>query len=323
MSVKQKNRARVAPKMGGLDVDYRTLYNAFFVHQTKPTNLTKMGDLYYEGKEFEVRPKYQPGAPLSDKLRQALGMVLETSPPPWLINMQRYGPPPSYPHLKIPGLNAPLPLGATYGYHVGGWGKPPVDPYNRPLYGGNPFDTPGRDADGAATGTLVTSDGKALSSQAWGALPMAEQLEEEEEEEEQDDDSVDMEESEEEEEEGEVEVVVTQKPVAKSQQDLVPPPPQGGVDSVVPKSAGDLRKQGGDETPAPKALYTVLEATKADSDKQASAVFASDVAYVMPPEGAESVLSKVGVGDLGREETMKRKRGDDDGASDLDKKFKF
>ena len=51
----------------------------------------------------------------------------EGAPPPWLINMQRYGPPPSYPKLKIPGLNAPIPPGASYGYHPGGWGKPPVD----------------------------------------------------------------------------------------------------------------------------------------------------------------------------------------------------
>jgi hypothetical protein len=51
----------------------------------------------------------------------------EGAPPPWLINMQRYGPPPSYPRLRIPGLNAPLPEGARWGYHAGGWGKPPVD----------------------------------------------------------------------------------------------------------------------------------------------------------------------------------------------------
>lgn len=43
------------------------------------------------------------------------------------ILCQRYGPPPSYPHLKIPGLNAPIPPGASFGYHPGGWGKPPVD----------------------------------------------------------------------------------------------------------------------------------------------------------------------------------------------------
>jgi hypothetical protein len=39
-------------------------------------------------------------------------------PPPWLIAMQRYGPPPSYPNLKIPGLNAPIPDGCSFGYHV-------------------------------------------------------------------------------------------------------------------------------------------------------------------------------------------------------------
>lgn len=58
-----------------------------------------------------------------------------TVPPPWLIAMQRYGPPPSYPNLKIPGLNAPIPEGASFGYHAGGWGKPPVDETGRPLYG--------------------------------------------------------------------------------------------------------------------------------------------------------------------------------------------
>lgn len=56
-------------------------------------------------------------------------------PPPWLIAMQRYGPPPSYPNLKIPGLNAPIPDGSSFGYHAGGWGKPPVDEFGRPLYG--------------------------------------------------------------------------------------------------------------------------------------------------------------------------------------------
>ena len=47
----------------------------------------------------------------------------------------RYGPPPSYPHLKVPGLNAPIPEGCSFGYHAGGWGKPPVDEFGRPLYG--------------------------------------------------------------------------------------------------------------------------------------------------------------------------------------------
>lgn len=71
---------------------------------------------------------------LSDELKAALGMV-EGVPPPWLLNVQRYGPPPAYPNLKIPGLNAPIPEGSSFGYHPGGWGKPPVDENGVPLYG--------------------------------------------------------------------------------------------------------------------------------------------------------------------------------------------
>jgi hypothetical protein len=44
----------------------------------------------------------KPGV-LSEELRRALGMA-DSSPPPWLINMQRYGPPPSYPDLKARSL---------------------------------------------------------------------------------------------------------------------------------------------------------------------------------------------------------------------------
>ncbi|KAL7593968.1 hypothetical protein Lser_V15G33958 [Lactuca serriola] len=60
----------------------------------------------------------KPGT-LSHELKEALGMP-KGAPPPWLLNMQRYGPPPSYPHLKIHGLNAPIPPGASFGYHPGG-----------------------------------------------------------------------------------------------------------------------------------------------------------------------------------------------------------
>ena len=41
----------------------------------------------------------KPGL-LTEGLRTALGMA-DGSPPPWLINMQRYGPPPSYGDLKV------------------------------------------------------------------------------------------------------------------------------------------------------------------------------------------------------------------------------
>ncbi|XP_055827192.1 uncharacterized protein LOC129895492 [Solanum dulcamara] len=131
--LKQKQRERMQPKMGKMDIDYQVLHDAFFKYQTKP-KLSSHGDLYYEGKEFEVKLREMKPGTLSQELKEALGMP-EGAPPPWLINMQRYGPPPSYPQLKIPGLNAPIPPGAKFGYQPGGWGKPPVDEYGRPLYG--------------------------------------------------------------------------------------------------------------------------------------------------------------------------------------------
>ena len=69
--------------------------------------------LSHQGKEFETKLKLKKPGDLSDELRTALGMPIGPSsqlvPPPWLIAMQRYGPPPSYPNLKVPGLNAPIP----------------------------------------------------------------------------------------------------------------------------------------------------------------------------------------------------------------------
>jgi len=71
------------------------------------------GDIYYEGKEDEVKTKeFRPGK-VSSELRIALG-ISDSAPPPWIVQMQKYGPPPSYPNLKIPGLNAPLPEGNAY-----------------------------------------------------------------------------------------------------------------------------------------------------------------------------------------------------------------
>jgi splicing factor 3B subunit 2 len=62
---------------------------------------------------METKLKEKKPGNLTDDLKIALGMPIgqnsEKVPPPWLIAMQRYGPPPSYPSLKIPGLNAPIP----------------------------------------------------------------------------------------------------------------------------------------------------------------------------------------------------------------------
>ncbi|XP_061482101.1 splicing factor 3B subunit 2-like, partial [Rhineura floridana] len=129
------NNIRVSTRVS---IDYQKLHDAFFKWQTKP-KLTIHGDLYYEGKKFETQLKEKKPGDLFHELRIALGMPVGPNahkvPPPWLIAMQHYGPPPSYPNLKIPGLNSPIPEGCSFGYHTGGWGKPPVDETGKPLYG--------------------------------------------------------------------------------------------------------------------------------------------------------------------------------------------
>jgi splicing factor 3B subunit 2 len=91
--------------------------------------------------------------------------------------LQRYGPPPSYPQLKIPGLNAPIPEGASFGYHAGGWGKPPVDEYGRPLYG---------DVFGVQQPEPMFYEEEQVDrSKHWGDLEEEEEEEEEEDEEEE------------------------------------------------------------------------------------------------------------------------------------------
>ncbi|XP_059611658.1 splicing factor 3B subunit 2 [Phlebotomus argentipes] len=181
-TLKAKMRERARPKMGKIDIDYQKLHDAFFKWQTKP-RMTIHGDLYYEGKEFETRLKEKKPGDLSEELRTALGMPIGPNchkiPPPWLIAQQRYGPPPSYPNLKIPGLNAPIPDGTSFGYHAGGWGKPPVDEKGKPLYG-DVFGTNALDQDSGV------DDGE-IDRQMWGELESESEESSEEEEEEGED----------------------------------------------------------------------------------------------------------------------------------------
>eukprot|EP01103_Thecamoeba_quadrilineata_P012780 TRINITY_DN337_c4_g1_i1.p1 TRINITY_DN337_c4_g1~~TRINITY_DN337_c4_g1_i1.p1 ORF type:complete len:569 (-),score=175.09 TRINITY_DN337_c4_g1_i1:20-1702(-) len=246
--VKEKQRERLQPKMGRMDIDYQVLHDAFFKHQTKP-KLTIHGDLYYEGKEFEVKLKEKVPGQLSADLKKALGMSLN-GPPPWLINMQRYGPPPSYPNLKIPGLNAPIPPGSNFGYHPGGWGKPPVDEFGRPLYG---------DVFGTAAPEPPPEVMQPIERKHWGELEEEESESEEEEE---------REEQEEEEEEG------------QEQESLPEDQVTSGISSVpsgieTPETI-EIRKPKDDK---PKQLYQVLE--QAES-RISTSVYGSSHKYVMP-----------------------------------------
>ncbi|KAL1967232.1 hypothetical protein VTN77DRAFT_3278 [Rasamsonia byssochlamydoides] len=181
-TLKQKQRERVQPKMGRLDIDYQKLYEAFFRFQTKP-ELTRYGEVYYEGKEYETNLRHLRPGELSDELKEALN-IPPGAPPPWLINMQRFGPPPSYPALKIPGLNAPPPPGASWGFHPGGYGKPPVDEHNRPLYGGDIF--------GVLQTQQNVQQGEPVEKDLWGELQPPEEESEEESEEEEEADEEDI-----------------------------------------------------------------------------------------------------------------------------------
>ncbi|KAF2232077.1 splicing factor 3B subunit 2 [Viridothelium virens] len=181
-TLKQKQRERVQGKLGKLDIDYQKLYEAFFRFQTKP-ELTRYGEVYYEGKEYETNLRHLRPGELSDELKDALS-IPPGAPPPWLINQQRFGPPPSYPALKIPGLNAPPPPGGQWGFHPGGYGKPPVDEYNRPLYGGDIF--------GVLQPQQNQSLGEPVEKTLWGELqPPEEESEEDEEDEEEEDEAED------------------------------------------------------------------------------------------------------------------------------------
>ena len=189
MTMRQKQRERVQGKLGKLDIDYSKLYDAFFRRQTKP-ELTRYGEVYYEGKEFETNlVNLKPGE-LSEELRDALSMA-PGHPPPWLINMQRFGPSPSYPSMRIPGVNAPIPPGSSWGFLPGQWGKAPVDDAGKALFGGDLYGMSVLEEQQQSTHT-----GEPVERNIWGALRAEGESEDEEsdEEEEEDEDEEDGEE---------------------------------------------------------------------------------------------------------------------------------
>lgn len=286
-SLKQKQRERVQPKMGRLDIDYQKLYEAFFRFQTKP-ELTRYGEIYYEGKEYETNLRHLRPGDLSDELKEALGMP-PGAPPPWLINQQRYGPPPSYPALRLPGLNAPPPPGAMWGFHPGGYGKPPVDEHNRPLYGGDIF--------GILQPQQNTQQGEPVEKDLWGELQADEESEEESEEEEDDEDDED---------DG------THSPSGLET-------PSGMASAVPSEFAGtesiagefDVRKHRGNETEEsvhPRSAYQVIP----ERQTSVHGFFGGDRAYDLGTSGNPPLL---GAEDQGRK---RKKPGDVDVSVDLD-----
>ncbi|CAG7981136.1 unnamed protein product [Penicillium olsonii] len=292
-SLKQKQRERVQPKMGKLDIDYHKLYEAFFRHQTKPA-LTRHGEIYYEGKEYETNLKHLRPGEYSDELREALGMALG-GPPPWLVNQQRLGPPPSYPALKVPGLNAPPPAGAMWGYHPGGYGKPPVDEHNRPLYGGDIF--------GVLQPQQQAQQGEPVEKDLWGELQESEESEAESEAEEDED--------EEEDDEADEDLRSPGGLATPSAMDSVPPSEFIGTENV--SGEFDVRKHHrGTETEEhgyPRAAYQVIP----ERQTNVEGFFGGDRAYDLSGStGKPPVLGA-------EEQNRKRKKpGDVEVSVDLD-----
>ncbi|KAL8922509.1 MAG: hypothetical protein Q9208_005131 [Pyrenodesmia sp. 3 TL-2023] len=293
-SLKQKQRERVQPKMGKLDIDYQKLYEAFFRFQTKP-ELTRYGEVYYEGKEYETNLKHLRPGELSEELKEALN-IPPGAPPPWLINQQRFGPPPSYPALKIPGLNAPPPPGGQWGFHPGGYGKPPVDEYNRPLYGGDIF--------GVLQPQQNAQLGEPVEKTLWGELQEPEEESEDEE----------SEEGGEEENDAEDVGAGLQTPSG-----LETP---GGMASTVPSEYGgaesvagdfDLRKSrrgtDSEESTQPRTAHQVIP----EQHVRVSGFFGGDRTYDL--KAAQSSLPVLGQEDQHRK---RKKPGDVDVAMDPD-----
>ena len=262
---------------------------AFFKFQTKP-NMTPFGDIYAEGKENDAKLRLKRPGKLSEELRQALGLKSALAPPPWLTNMQRYGLPPSYANMHIPGLNVPIPPGARYGYAEGEWGKPPVDESGQPVYG-DPF------------GVYAAQEQQwQLTSQVektqWGAL----QADAEAESSDDDDD--------EDEEEDEEDTGPDMKPSAAAAAAS-----RGGFDAAgmasmsgLASTAGlqtpddiELRKRGGAESTLGaeplqlrKELYTVLEQKEAKVGS--GALYGSAHTYALPSSAAAATGAGAGAG---------------------------
>ncbi|GAD99463.1 PSP family protein [Paecilomyces variotii No. 5] len=282
-TLKQKQRERVNPKMGRLDIDYQKLYEAFFRFQTKP-ELTRYGEVYYEGKEYETNLRHLRPGELSDELKEALN-IPPGAPPPWLINQQRFGPPPSYPALKIPGLNAPPPPGGMWGYHPGGYGKPPVDEHNRPLYGGDIF--------GVLQTQQNVQQGEPVEKDLWGELQPQEEEEEEEEESE-----------EEEEDENDEEGLQTPSGLETPSGIVSAVPTEiGGTESIAGEF--DVRKHGRgtdtEEYTQPRAAYQVIP----EQQTRVHGFFGGDRAYDL--KAAQSHIPVLGAEDQNRK---RKKPGD-------------
>lgn len=111
-SIKELSRARVQPKLGSLDIDFKKMFNIFFKLGAtwKPNLLLPFGDQFFENRNLieeaswvEMTQVYKPGK-ISQELRNIMGLQ-DGQLPIWCMEMNKIGLPPSYPNIKIAGIN--------------------------------------------------------------------------------------------------------------------------------------------------------------------------------------------------------------------------
>eukprot|EP01071_Lankesteria_metandrocarpae_P008754 Lankesteria_metandrocarpae@DN5044_c0_g1_i2.p1 len=272
-TLKQKMREKVHPKMHKMDIDYQTLHDAFFKYATRPP-MRPQGDLYYEGKELEIRMRKFKIGKLSERLLTALGLSSESCPPPYLFNMQRYGPPPAYPNVGVPGVNAPIPIGASYGFHPTGWGQPSTDSFGNLM-----FPTP------LANETFYTGP----ESKVWGELEQYSDHEEE-----TGSQNEDMEDVEPEETPG---IATPASTIAGTLTPFDGMQSASGLNSIASLSSGlgtpgsvDIRAASSSSTSTASSAkpYTILREQKAPA--QPGSFFASNTIYQLPTHGTQTPI---------------------------------
>lgn len=282
---KVKARNKINPILGKMDIDYQILHDAFFRYQTKP-KMSIFGDVYHEGKENELRFTHLKPGVLSDRLRQALGMPpsqVTTVPPPWLLNMQRNGPPPSYPNLKIPGLNAPIPDGASWGFQPGGWGKPPMDDSGKLLYG----DVFKKDEKEALPPLLLYQSNSDLELAHWGEFDekATEEENEQEAEEEEEEENVHM--TEENDHEVMEPATTTSIPSASSHSGMETPNTIQLRKGVVPQTTSHSSPiTTANRNTTDKSLYQIMEQRPTTGYASSSAFPANSYTYALPAGNA-------------------------------------
>ncbi|CCK72150.1 U2 snRNP complex subunit CUS1 KNAG_0J00670 [Huiozyma naganishii CBS 8797] len=176
VTLKETARAKVQPKLGSLDIDFKKFHDIFFKLGThwKPDLLLPFGDLFYENRNMQEEAEWirlkrekRPGK-LSPGLREAMGLH-EGQLPPWCMKMSKLGMPPSYPTLKVAGLN---------------WG---IEHLRDDVYGKLPKDKKKSRTTGADTlfGTILSFDEPEEEDNEGESEPEPEQVGDHQEEEEQ------------------------------------------------------------------------------------------------------------------------------------------